>query len=326
VSVFAKGVLATIFVTGMLFGMVYLLLSMILGAKLAYFVEGSITFGVISIMSFIWVVSALGPVGPATAWQAIGIGPNLSQVSFAGTTYNISDYPQAPPWSTPKVGGYIADLHSADDTATELLAVKTVMDSALGDALSTTPGIKATVNPYIKGSIQLTTGGFTETNILMKAATVKGKDSVIAEGKGVPDKSISVQSLPGQTGTSQQATIVKYLVNVGDTIQAGQAVMAISNNGQNGQLTASQGGIVAELGPDVGSLIRPGVPILTLDVEGQAGQPPPVEIVAVRVRGALRTPATIALIVALFLLAVHLLGLSRLEKGRKQRSLAGQSI
>ena len=39
-SVFIKGVLAVIFVMGALFGMVYLLMSMVLGPKLAYWVEG----------------------------------------------------------------------------------------------------------------------------------------------------------------------------------------------------------------------------------------------------------------------------------------------
>ena len=49
-SVFAKGVIATIGVLGALFGMVYLVLSMVLGPKLAYWVEGAITFGVLALL------------------------------------------------------------------------------------------------------------------------------------------------------------------------------------------------------------------------------------------------------------------------------------
>lgn len=325
-SVFAKGIIATVVVVGMLFGMVYLLLSMILGPKLAYFVEASISFGVLSIMSFIWLVSALGPVGPATAWQVIALGPNITQASFKGTNYDIASYPTTPPWVVPQANHYLADLHGSDDEALEESAVKTVMDSAIGDALSTTPGIKATVAPDIKGNIQLVVGSFTETNILMQAQTVDGKASIIAVAKGVPDTAISVTSLPGQSGTSQEATIDKYLVNIGDTVTAGENVMQITDaSGTTSDLTASQGGIVAAFGPDPGSFIRPNVPILTLDVTGQANQPPDILVVAVRVRGALHQPASIALIVALLLLIVHLIGLSRLEKGRRESAMAART-
>ncbi|MGH2719294.1 MAG: biotin/lipoyl-containing protein [Actinomycetota bacterium] len=316
-SVFAKGILATIVVPAVLFGMVYLLLSMILGAKLAYWVEASVTFGVLSIMSFIWTVSALGPTGAATVWQTISVGPSITSAKFRGETYNLADYPNSSRWETPTAGKYLADLNGADDLAAEETLCQTAMDGSVADHLSTVVDQVKTVKPIIHGNIQLTTGNYTEDDIKMTLATVGGRSSILAVGRGVPSKPISVNSLPGQSGTGQTATIVKYLVEPGDTVTANQNVMQISNNGSTNVLTTSQGGIVAALGPAAGSLVRPGVPILTLDLSGQAGEPPPVLIAAVRVRGDLHTPAAIYLLCALLLFVVHLSGLSKLEKKRK---------
>src|SRR5260370_15967830 len=117
---------------GALFGMVYLLMSMVLGSKLAYWVEGCVAFGVVSIMSFIWFISALGPTGADTAWQAIALGPNLTQAKAFGTTYNVADYP-GDGWQAPKVGAHLADLKGVDDTDAEATQAKPVLDSALGD-------------------------------------------------------------------------------------------------------------------------------------------------------------------------------------------------
>lgn len=326
-SVFAKGVLATIFVVGMLFGMVYLLMSMVLGPKLAYWVEGAVSFGVIAIMSFIWLISALGPVGPSTVWQTIAMGPNVTTATFKGTTYNVGDYPNQPPWVKPTVGKHLADLSGADDLASEASDLQTVMDSAIGNALSPVPGVKAKVASTIKGPIDLktgTAGSYTEANVLMKQATVDGKDSIIAVGRGVPSEPVSAKSLPGQTGSSTTATVVKYLVGIGDTVTEGQNVVEITNNGQTAYLTSDKAGVVTAFGPAVGSLVRPGVPYLTLDVSGQAGQPAAINVVSVRVRGAEHTPAGIALVVSLILFVVHLMGVSRLEKSRNQAALAGQ--
>jgi hypothetical protein len=324
VSVFAKGIVATIVVPGVLFGMVYLLMSMVLGPKLAYWVEASVASGVFVIISFIWVVSALGPVGASTAWQVISMGPNITTASFKKNTYNLATYPNVPPWTKPTAGKYLADLHGSDDLASELSLVQTAMDGALTSALSTTPGIQAQVKSEVHGTIQLVTGKFTEDGILMEPASVDGKTSILAVGRGVPSEPISVTSLPGQTGPGQTATIVKYLVHLGDTVQAGQAVMQIQNAGTTSQLTTNAGGIVAALGPAPGSLIRPGVPMITLDLSGQAGQPPPVLVAAVRVRGDLHTPAMVYLLVSLALFAFHLTGLSRLEKRRRAAAMAGQ--
>lgn len=310
-SVFAKGVIATVCVMGALYGMVFLLMSMVMGAKLAYWVEGAVVFGVLSIMSAIWVFSALGPVGPDTAWQAIAAGPAVTSASYQGTSYNVSDYPNGQ-WQAPKQGAHLADLSGADDLVTEQTEVKTVMDAMVGNAISPIPGVVAKVKPIIQGDIGLTPGAFTETDIRMEQAVVKGKQSLIAIGRAVPSEPVSQPALPGGV---QTATIQKYLVNVGDTITKGEPVVQTDA----GPLTSNDIGIVAALGPDVGSLVRPNVPFLILDIENNpANTVKPVNVVAVRVRGSLKTPPTIYLLVSLVLFFFHLIGLSRVEKARKR--------
>src|SRR5260370_9319989 len=113
---------------GALFGMVYLLMSMVLGSKLAYWVEGCVAFGVVSIMSFIWFISALGPTGADTPWQAIALGPNLTQAKAFGTTYNEADYP-GDGWQMPKVGSHRASLKDAYNTKAYAPQSTPILDS-----------------------------------------------------------------------------------------------------------------------------------------------------------------------------------------------------
>jgi branched-subunit amino acid transport protein len=314
VSVFIKGVLAVILVMGALFGMVYLLLSMVLGSKLAYWVEGCVTFGVLSIMSLIWFISALGPTGADTAWQAIALGPNLTEAKAFGTTYNVADYP-GDGWQKPKVGARLADLKGADDTDAEATQAKPVLDSAVGDAVSSIPGQVDLVKPIVQGDIGLTTGEFTNYDILLKAVKVQGKDSLIAVAKGAPSKSVNADLGPGVT----DGTLNKYLLNIGDKVDKGQDFMSVTTKGGNVNVKSSDPGIIAAEPLRPGDRVRAGGPVMTVDLSGQPDQPPAIIVVAVRVRGRLRTPAMYYLVVSLLLLAIHMLGLRSYE--RKRRAL-----
>ncbi len=299
-SVFIKGVLATIFIMGALFGMVYLLMSMVLGPKLAYWVEACVTFGVLSIMSFIWFVSALGP--------------NLTEAKAFGTTYNVADYP-GDGWQKPKVGAHLADLKGADDTDTEATQAKPVLDSAVGDAVSSIPGQVDLVKPIVQGDIGLTTGEFTNYDILLKPVKVQGKDSLIAVAKGAPSKSVNADLGPGVT----DGTLNKYLLNVGDKVDKGQDFMSVSTKGGDVNVKSSDPGIIAAEPLRPSDRVRAGGPVLTVDLSGQPDQAPPIIVVAVRVRGKLRTPAMYYLVISLVLLVIHMLGLRSYE--RKRRAL-----
>ena len=313
-STFAKGIIAVIVVPGFLFGTVFVLLAMVLGAKLAYFVEACVTFGVLILTSLIWFITALGPMGPATAWVGIAEGTNITTATYAGHVYNLADYPGGA-WKAPRAKLYMADLKGDDDTLAESLALTPVVQTTVNNAISLIPGLKSQVAPIVKGPVDLKPAKFTQTDVRMEPAVVKGKDSLIAVAKVVPSAPNAVTKLPEG---AQSATIDKYLVNIGDQITGGQPVMAITlPNGNQAQLMSSLTGTVAALGPAPGSLIRPNVPMIIMDVSSLPGQPKPVLVAAVRVRGSLRTPAFFYLLVSTLLFILHLIGLSRLEKSRK---------
>jgi hypothetical protein len=313
VSVFTKGVLATICVMGALFGMVYLLMSMVLGSKLAYWVEGAVTFGVLGIMSIIWFISGLGPTGAETAWEAIALGPKITEAKAFGTTYNVADYP-GDGWQKPKVGAHLADLKGADDTDAEATQAKPVLDSAVGNAVSVIPGQVDAVKPIVQGDVGLTTGQFINYDIMLKAVQVKGKESVIAVAKGVPSKAVNADLGPGVS----EGTLDKYLLNVGDKVDKGQEFMAVTTkDGGKVNVKSSEAGIVAAEPLRSGDRVRAGGPVMTVDLSGQPDQPAPITVVAVRVRGKLRTPAMYYLIASILGFAIHMLGLRSYERRRK---------
>jgi hypothetical protein len=313
VTVFTKGVLATILVIGALFGMVYLLMSMVLGSKLAYWVEGAITFGVLAIMSFIWFVSALGPTGADTAWEAIALGPKLTEAKAFGTTYNVADYP-GDGWQAPKVGAHLADLKGPDDTDSEVTQAKAVLDSVVGNAVSSIQGQRDAVQSIVQGDVSLLTGEFIDYDIRVKEAKVKGMDSIIAVAKAAPSKFVNADLGPGVT----EGTLIKYLVNIGDKVAKGQDILSVKTpNGGEVTVKSTDDGIGAAEPLRPGDRVRQAAPVMTLDLSGHPNQPEPAIVVAARVRGALRTPAMYYLIASIVGFAIHLLGLRSYERRRK---------
>jgi hypothetical protein len=77
-------------------GGVWLLLSMVLGPRLAYFVTASITLAFLLIMAVAWSVNPLGPVGELPSWNPVAIGEDASQIEFGPA----SSYPDSP-WCVP---------------------------------------------------------------------------------------------------------------------------------------------------------------------------------------------------------------------------------
>ena len=67
-------------------GSVWLVLTMILGARLAYFISATITLAFILIMGVVWSftneISPLGPVGELPAWNEYAIGPDVSEFEY----------------------------------------------------------------------------------------------------------------------------------------------------------------------------------------------------------------------------------------------------
>ena len=77
-------------------GSVWLLLTMIMGARLAYFVSASLFLGFILIMGVVWSINPLGPIGEAPKWDPVAISEQASEIDFGPA----SDYPDEP-WRVP---------------------------------------------------------------------------------------------------------------------------------------------------------------------------------------------------------------------------------
>lgn len=325
--VFIKGILAFAISVAVFIGSVWLLLSMILGVKLGYMVTGSVLWGIMVIITGLWVVisiipipslglgTALGPKGPETAWHGAGIGPELSSVETEFGTFDVSDYPNGS-WQVPADNRKLADLKGDEDTKSEVESAKPVMDGFLGDALSPIPGKRKEVESALHGEVNLTSGQVQIVNIRIKQETVDEKDSLIAMGTAVPsDQLVAGQELKDAT---EEAVVTRYLVKPGETVSAGDPVIEAKAGSETLQLVADKDGRLISFGLRVDDAIKPGVPFATIDLSGLPGAPEPVEVLAVRVRGALRAKSiTTFFIPSLILFALHLFGLDRMEREKR---------
>jgi hypothetical protein len=95
-TIFVEGVAATISAIIVFCGSVWLILTMVMGARLAYFVTASITLAFIIIMSVVWSINPLGPVGELPSWQEVSASENAAQLEGPSA----SSYPDSP-WTAP---------------------------------------------------------------------------------------------------------------------------------------------------------------------------------------------------------------------------------
>lgn len=94
-SVFVQGIVGFIAAIAVFVGGVGLLLALVLGARLAYFVTASITLGFVLIMGVVWSFGTpLGPVGDLPSWKDVAVGEDTSAVDFGP----ISQYPDGGEW------------------------------------------------------------------------------------------------------------------------------------------------------------------------------------------------------------------------------------
>ena len=94
-------------------GSAFLLLMLVMGARLAYLVTASITLAFLLIMGVVWSVNPLGPVGQLPEWDPVAVGIDPSAVEFG----QASAYPNEP-WQAPNADDEaevtrVADLQSA---------------------------------------------------------------------------------------------------------------------------------------------------------------------------------------------------------------------
>lgn len=321
-----RGILALVTAIVILVGSVWLLLSMVVGARLSYLITASSFFGILILLSVIWVLTAFGPAGPPTTWFAIAVGSDLSEASYQDETYDVGSFPGGD-WKIPAEKDFIADLGGENDTLTEAETARPVLETAIsavvapektgGDHEEAEPAVAETL---AQGPVDLEVGAFSVVHIRFQEAEVDGKESVIAMARAVPSTVVRIPALPGDI---EEGTVLRYLVDVGDRVEEGQPLMVAATDQGEVQIASGGTGRVIDFGlrtPEetqgIGDKVKKDVPFMTLDLSGQPGQPDPVEVSAVRVRGALRTPAVIYLVVSAILFALHLVLLSRAEKAR----------
>jgi hypothetical protein len=97
--------MSTIFVTGIavtlagiivFIGSIFLLLALVMGGRLAYFVTASVTLAILVILGVVWSINPLGPVGQLPAWEPQAAADTPEQINFGP----MSSYPNGP-WVTP---------------------------------------------------------------------------------------------------------------------------------------------------------------------------------------------------------------------------------
>lgn len=97
-SLFVEGVAATISAIIVFCGSVWLLLALVLGPRLAYFVTASITLGFLLMMGAVWSYGEpLGPVGELPSYTVVGAGDTPAEAGFGPA----ADFPDGGGWYTP---------------------------------------------------------------------------------------------------------------------------------------------------------------------------------------------------------------------------------
>ena len=91
-AVFIEGVAGFIAALIIFPGSVFLLMSLVMGARLAYFVTASVTLCFILIMCVVWSINQLGPVGELPNWLRTDIGEDQSALDFGPA----AQYPEGP--------------------------------------------------------------------------------------------------------------------------------------------------------------------------------------------------------------------------------------
>lgn len=81
-TTFITGVGATVASIVIFCGSVWLVLTMVLGARLAYFVSASVTLAFVLIMGVVWSINPLGPLGENPSFTGTAIGPDVSEFGY----------------------------------------------------------------------------------------------------------------------------------------------------------------------------------------------------------------------------------------------------
>lgn len=90
--IFIEGIAATACAIIVFCGSIWLLLTLVTGARLAYFITASVTLGVLVILGVVWSLNPLGPVGDLPKWNPVQYADSVDGINFGPA----SSYPNSP--------------------------------------------------------------------------------------------------------------------------------------------------------------------------------------------------------------------------------------
>jgi hypothetical protein len=164
---FITGAAATVASILIFCGSVWLVLAMVLGSRLAYFVSASVTLAFMLIMGVVWSINPLGPLGESPSFSETAIGSGVSQFGYPeGDWYT-------PPEDDEQQAAIVSELEGAATDALELAIeeeAEGVEFEDVGDAI---------VNQEASRLI--------EVDGTMYGATVLEPTELVAESEDPPD-------------------------------------------------------------------------------------------------------------------------------------------
>lgn len=90
--IFIEGIAATVCAIIVFCGSIWLLLTLVTGARLAYFITASVTLGVLVVLGVVWSLNPLGPVGALPKWDPVQYADSVDKINFGPS----SSYPDSP--------------------------------------------------------------------------------------------------------------------------------------------------------------------------------------------------------------------------------------
>ncbi|MEA2451825.1 MAG: hypothetical protein QOG04_535 [Actinomycetota bacterium] len=189
--VFIEGVAAVVSGIIVFVGTVWLLLTVIMGARLAYFVTASVALAFIFIMTLVWSFGTpLGPVGQLPDWSGVGLAESADQIEFDAA----SEYPEGS-WAAPAEDDTAANTKAAELESAAINYLEGLIPDGKGGAFVT-----STDAFVVADSTRLLKQGDTEYGALQLEAST----GAVAKAK---------EADPDQTFTPEDATaivVMKY--------------------------------------------------------------------------------------------------------------------
>lgn len=168
---FVEGIAAVASAVIIFCGSVWLLLTMVMGPRLAYFISASVTLAFLLIMGVVWSINPLGPIGKAPEWDSVAIGEDASQLDFGPA----SEYPDGA-WQAPDPNDAV-QLAQAAELASEAVGY---LEQAI-NAKKVTTFENAEDAQANSDSVRLLTDGGTQHGaVTLEALEGRGTGEVVA--------------------------------------------------------------------------------------------------------------------------------------------------